>query len=214
MKTLMKYAVLLIVIAVLIIGLLFAYGRGLIPGLAPSYTLNVTIIRDQIQQLSTLTTTRFSYSSLVTTERDMPDFLKLLYGEQQVMVAVGHVTAGIDMTQIKPEDVQFTAGTLSIRLPAPALLDCFLDENATYIAAENTGLFARPASSVDVETRRYAVRQFRTAALENDILGNAQAQAQTAVRAFIELLALPGLTNLQLTITTPDPNAPLPATCA
>lgn len=213
MKTLAKYLFLLVVIAVLVIGILFLYSQGWIPGIQTSYTVNATVIRDRVQQMSTLTTTRYTYSSVVTTERDMPDVLKLLYGEKLVMVAVGYVTAGIDMTQIKSEDVILEGNRLTIRLPAPALQDCFLDEGASYVISRDTGLFARTAPELDESSRRYAIEQFLKEAGEAGILADAQIQAQTAIEQFIALLGNPAIKSVNILVTEPAPDAALPETC-
>jgi hypothetical protein len=213
MKSLLKYLVLLIVIAALVVGILFLYSQGWIPGLQANYTVNATVILDRVQQMSTLTTTRYTFSSLVTTEREMPDILKLLYGEKQVMVAVGYITAGIDMTQIKPEGVIWDGSTLTIRLPPPALQDCFLDESASYVISRDTGLFARPAPNLDESSRRYAIEQFRNGALESGILLEAQTQAQTAVQQFIALVGNPQIRNVNISTSQTSPDAALPATC-
>lgn len=213
MKALVKYLLLLVIITALVIGILFLYSQGWIPGIQTSYSVNATVILDRVQQMSTLTTTRYSYSSVVTTERDMPDVLKLLYGEKLVMVAVGYITAGIDMTRIKPEDVTIAGNTLTVRLPAPALQDCFLDEGASYIISRDTGLFARSAPELDEESRRYAIEQFRNGALESGILLEAQSQAQIAIQQFIALLGNPQITSVNVLTSEPLPDATLPQTC-
>lgn len=211
---LLKPILLLALVAVVVIAVLFAYTRGLIPGLGTTYTVNTTLILDGIQQLSSLTVTRYNYSSTVYTERDMPDFLKFLYGDRQVMVAVGSVTAGIDMNRIQPQDVTWDGEVLSLRLPAPSLQDCFLDDGATYIADQQTGLFARRDPNIDQDTRRYVVGQFRDAALAAEILAQAQTQAEQVIRQFVALVSADAVRRIDITFQPPDPNAPLPDTCA
>jgi hypothetical protein len=211
---LLKPVLLLVLVAGVVIAVLFAYTRGLIPGLGTTYTVNTTIILDGIQQLSSLTVTRYNYSSTVYTERDMPDFLKFLYGDRQVMVAVGSVTAGIDMTRVQPQDVIWDGQVLSLRLPAPTLQDCFLDDGATYIADQQTGLFARRDPNIDQNTRRYVVGQFRDAALAGDILSQAQTQAEQVIRQFVTLVSSDAVRRIDITFQPPDPNAPLPETCS
>lgn len=174
--------------------------------------ITATVMLERIQALSQLTTVRYNYSSLITTERDMPPLLAALYGERQIMVAVGHVNAGIDLSQITPDDIVRDGRTLTITLPPPALQDCFLNEQDSYIVSRDTGVFARPASNLDTEARRYAVEQFRTMALENGILNDVQIQADEVVRSITTLVNEDSIVNI---ITTPpDPDMPLPATCA
>lgn len=209
---LFKLGGLLLLVAGLMLVILFAYSQNWIPFLQPPrLTMNATTILDRVQGLSQLTTTRYSFSSIITTESDMPEWLKPIYGQRQVMVAVGYVTAGVDMRGIQAGDVQVNGETLTLRLPAPALQDCILDEGKTYIAAQDTGLFARPATNVDQETRRYAIQQLRQSALDGSILAEAQAQATTAVTQFANLL---GVQSVQVTFQPAAEETVLPASCA
>lgn len=203
---------LLLLVAVLMLGILFAYGQNWIPFLKPpSLTMNATTILDRVQALSQLTTTRYSFSTIITTESDMPQWLKPIYGQKQVLVAVGYVTAGVDMRGIQAGDVQVNGAALTLRLPAPALQDCILDEGKTYIAAQDTGLFARPATNVDQETRRYAIQQLRQSALDGNILAEAQTQATTAI---IEFAGLLGVQSVQVTFQPAETEVVLPPSCA
>jgi Protein of unknown function (DUF4230) len=203
---------LLLLVALLMLGILFAYSQNWIPFLQPPrLTMNATTILDRVQGLSQLTTTRYSFSTIITTESEMPEWLKPIYGQKQVMVAVGYVTAGVDMRAIQAGDVQVNGAALTLRLPAPALQDCILDEGKTYIAAQDTGLFARPATNVDQETRRYAIQQLRQSALEGNILSEAQTQATTAVTQFVNLL---GVQSVQVTFQPAAEETVFPPSCA
>ncbi|MBI5669669.1 MAG: DUF4230 domain-containing protein [Chloroflexi bacterium] len=100
-SSILKYASLLVIIALVVIGVLFAQQQGMFPWLNNGYRINANIVLERIQDMSLLTTTRFNYSSVVTSERQMPGILGALYGERQVMVAVGYVVAGVDMSKIE-----------------------------------------------------------------------------------------------------------------
>jgi hypothetical protein len=212
-KAILKYAALLIAIAAVVLGILLLFSRGLIPGLQPTTTINATIIRDSVQRLSTLVTTRMNYSSVITSEVDMPEFLRLLYGQRQVLVATGHVTAGIDLTQLQTTDITLSDGAITLRLPPPELLDCFLDEGATYVAAQDTGIFARDLPTMDQDSRRYAVEQFRQQALEGGILAMAQEQAASVIEEFVGLFTGQGVRSITVIHTTPPIEPILPPTC-
>jgi hypothetical protein len=189
--------------------------NGIIGGIQsmfnPPVVITAQTVLDSIQGLSQLTTVRYNYSSLVTSERDMPDVLNLLYGERQVLVAVGHVNAGIDLSQITAGDITQDGSTLIVRLPPPQLQDCFVNEQDSYIAALNTGLFSRSAPELVIEGRRFAVRQFRDRALAEGILEDVQAHTQAVVQQLIETLNPDAA--VRLVITPPDAAAPLPESC-
>ncbi len=211
MKRTLSILLSLIVIVAVILATLYLSSQCILPGTCSNKTtFNATTILNKVQSLSALTTTRYTFSTVITTESDMPDWLKTLYGQKQVMVAVGYITAGIDMKQAKATDVQ-NGESIALTLPAPTLQDCILDENRTYIAALEKGLFAPTNPTLDQQSRQFAIQQLRQAAINGEILTEAQTQAQTAITNFIELVGVP---NVQITFLPTDPNTPLPATCA
>src|SRR5260221_13251225 len=187
------------------------------PGLVSAFTggaspvpLHSTTVLDRVQSVSELVTTRYSYSSVVTSQRDLPGILGALYGDKLLMVAVGHINAGIDMKNITINDIsQAPDGTMTITLRAPHLQDCFLDEQASYVVARDTGIFARPAPNLDQEARRYAVGQFRDLALKADIFADVQTNATLIVGKFVTAL---GVKNVNIVVAPPDPTN-LPDSC-
>lgn len=206
--------VIAIVAAIVSLGVFVAAQQGLIPFLnTASFQNRATIVLDSVERMAVLTTTRFNFSSLVSSEREMPPLLAALYGERQLLVAVGHVTAGIDVAQLDPDDVRVDGSTVNITLPPAVLQDCFLNESASYVVQRDTGIFARSAPDLEGQARQYAVAQFRQQAIDEGILTTASAQAQTAIAEFIRLLQLPGVTTINVSVSPPDPAAPLPPSC-
>jgi len=167
-------------------------------------------VLDRIQTLSDVVTTRYNYSSLVESQRDMPGLLNALYGDKLLMVAVGHINAGIDMTKVTASSITRQGDLMTIRLPPPQLLDCFLDEKASYVVSRDTGLFAKPAPNLDQEARRYAISQFRDMAINADIYSEVQTHAQTVVQDLVTSL---GIKQVTVQTSPPDPNLPLPDSC-
>ena len=211
MKRILSLILTLVVILAVVLATLYLATQCILPGVCTSKpAFNATTLLTKIQSLSSLTTTRYTYSTIITTETDMPDLLKVLYGQKQVMVAVGYITAGVDMKQATASDVQ-SGQSLTLSLPAPALQDCILDEGKTYIASLDKGIFAPASPTLDQDARRFAVQQLRQSAVNSEILTEAQKQAQTALTDFINLVGVP---NVQINFQAADPNTPLPASCA
>ncbi len=177
----------------------------------PTYDVTGTVVLERIQALSQLTTTRYNYSSIITSERELPPILAGLYGDSLVLVAVGHVVAGVDLSQLDAEDVRVSGNVIDVTLPPPTLFDCFLNESQSYIVERSTGLFAAPAPELDASARRFAVQQFRNSALNEGILEAAQQQAEQVIIELFQL-SLPEAT-VNITPTAPDPQAPFPPSC-
>jgi len=168
---------------------------------------------EPIQALSELTTTRYNYANIVSSQSDMPAVLARLYGESLVMVAVGHIEAGVNINEITTEDLTFDAesGVLTLRLPAPTLQSCFLNENESYVAERRTGLFARPSPDLDSDSRRFALRQFRDQALEEGILEETANEAEAVMREFLSVV-VPDVP-IQIEMAPIDLSTQLPDTC-
>lgn len=210
MKRLIAIFTTLITIIVVVIVTLLLATQCVLPGIcAAKTTFNATTILNKVQNLSSLTTTRYSFSTMITVQTDMPSLLQTLYGQKQIMVAVGYITAGIDMTQAQIQNTAAGDG-FTLTLPAPTLQDCILDEGKTYIAAMEQGIFAPSNPTIDQESRRFAVQQLRQSAIDGNILAEAQTQAQVAVGDFLELVGVP---NVQITFAPASPNTPLPESC-
>lgn len=176
-------------------------------------TFSAASVLENIRELSQLTTVRYNYSTLVTSERDMPAALKLLYGERLMLVAGGHVDAGIDLSRLAPEDFNLSGGVLTVTLPPPELLNCVLNERATYTFSRDTGIFNRSEPNIETEARRYAVQQFRIMALEGGILEEVQQQSADVLRRLLEMAAGEQVSRVVVRPSPPDPAAPLPETC-
>lgn len=207
------FLILLALVAVFALGIILGPTTQNLFGLISERRLNATIILDKVQQLSILTTARYNFSTVVTSQRDMPAPLQLLYGERLALVAVGHVTAGVDLTALAAGDISLTAGTLRVSLPAAAIQDCFLDENASYVIERDTGLFNRGVADLESTARQYAVDQFKQFALNEGILTTAETQARTAIQQVIGLAESENIQTVEVTFKPADPAAPLPASC-
>lgn len=180
-------------------------------------TRNITIpIVERLEQLSELKSVRYNFSNIVQSKVEMPDVLAGLYGDSLVLIAVGHIEAGIDLAQLTSEDiiVDNETNTITVNLPAPQLLTCFLDTQLSQIIERSTGVFAQPSVSLDNESRIFALRQFRDLALENGILADAAIEGESTLRQLVTFLeGDDSSVNLVINVAEPDLSAPYPDTC-
>src|SRR5437660_5215265 len=130
----------------IIVGLVLAIVAGMalfigllwvrLPGRsAPPKIQNTTTILQQIQTLSELVTVKYVLEKVVILE-DIK-----WYGENRVLlVAHGVVKAGVDLQEIKPEDVRVEDKRVIVRLPRAKITDVYLDEHETRGVDRTTGL--------------------------------------------------------------------------
>jgi Protein of unknown function (DUF4230) len=144
----------------------------------------------------------------------MPPLLASLYGDNIVMIAVGHIEAGIDLAQLTQDDLTLDGNTLMITLPAPQILSCYLDEQQTEVVERNRGIFAPTGVQLDNAVRRFALSQFVDIALEDGILLDAADEGEQTLRQLVTFV-LEEDTEIELVFTfaEADPSTPLPETC-
>ncbi|MGJ3241107.1 MAG: DUF4230 domain-containing protein [Anaerolineae bacterium] len=170
---------------------------------------------ERVRAVSQLTTTEFNYAEVITGQREMPAWLSALYGDNVIMVAVGTITAGIDISQITEEDIQYdpVASTLTVTLPAPSLQTCFIDETQSYVVQRNVGFFGQPMVEMEDTVRDRALAYYRDTALEEGILTQAITDLETGLGDLLSVLVsdenIPIIINFE-----PQPADPLyPPTC-
>jgi len=186
---------------------------NLVHGETVTRSITVPIV-ERIQNLKELKTVRYNFSNIVQSEVEMPALLAGLYGDNIVMIAVGHIEAGIDLALLTADDLTLTEDTLTITLPAPYILSCYLDEQQSQIVERNRGVFASTGVQLDNAVRRFALEQFIEMALEDGILDDAATEGEVTIRQLVEFgLGDDSEVDLVFTFTEADPDTPLPDTC-
>jgi hypothetical protein len=176
-------------------------------------TINVESVLTDVQQLAQLTSIRYTYENRITAARDVPALLAIAYGQELTMDAVGYVNAGVDLSTMTTDDITVANGVLQVVLPPAQLQDCFFNENLSQIVTQRSAMFAQYPEDLQIAARRIAIDRFRNSALENGILEDARAQAETAVGSLLSLAAPVTVTEIRVTSRPYDVNAPLPPTC-
>jgi hypothetical protein len=107
-----------------------------------------------------------------------------------LLVAVGDVVAGVDLSKLRDSDVTVdpSTRTLHVRLPAAEVTSATLDEHATHVYSRTTDLLAVRNEQLEGEARRKAEEQMRAAAVEEGILDRARASADRTLRALLRSL--------------------------
>ncbi|MGD0750986.1 MAG: DUF4230 domain-containing protein [Anaerolineales bacterium] len=146
----------------------------------------VTII-NQVQALARLETIRYTVEKVITAQTNQ-GVLAPLFGDRLLFVAHGYVIAGIDMSKIKPEDLWLDGTVLNVRLPAAEVLVSTVDNDKSYVYDRQTGLFAKGDSNLETQARQVAEQEISQSALDDGIIDQAMANAQTYLRWFFETL--------------------------
>jgi hypothetical protein len=171
----------------------FLLGRTAAPGEGPS-SLElkarpgvVTAIRD----VARLDSTSFHVEKVV----EARDAQSRLWGLVQandalLLVAVGDVVAGVDLSKVGDGDVQVDpqARTARVRLPPPEVVSSTLDERATHVYSRSIDVLAERNEQLEGSARRLAEEQMRKEAVQAGILERARASADRTLRALLRSL--------------------------
>ena len=145
---------------------------------------------EKIQGLNRLESVVYSLDTVVEGARSSAVLPDVLAGDKILMIVHGQAIAGVDMSQIKPEDVQITetAGERSIRLTLPAsqVFVTAIDNAHTRVYSRDTGLFVAADPNLESDTRAKAQQQLQQAALADGILDAATRNARATIVAMLE----------------------------
>jgi hypothetical protein len=105
-----------------------------------------------------------------------------------LLLAHGIVKAGIDLHELKPDDVKISGQRVTLRLPPPRIMDAYLDDSKTEIIERTTGMLRQFDKDLEQNARRQAVDDIRRAARLSGILNDARERARQQLEVFFRQL--------------------------
>src|SRR5881396_4333677 len=166
----------------LFIALLFVRPPAI--GAPPKIQSTATIVQ-QVQTLSELVTVKYVLEKVV-----ILDDIKW-YGENRVLlVAHGIIKAGVDLQEIKPEDVRVEDKKVVVKLPPARITDVYLDDKKTRVVDRTTGLLRAFDKDLEQSARRQAVEDLSISARSNGINRDAEERARLQLTNLFHQLGL------------------------
>lgn len=160
-----------------------------IVGRTNTYDTSVPAIVQRIQRLSRLETVVYSLDTIVEGSRSSAVLPDLLAGDRILLVVHGQAIAGIDLAQLKPEDVRITdkdgSRTIHVTLPPSQLFHTTLDNQHTRVYARSTGILVPVDQNLESETRAKAEQQLQQTALGDGILDAASKNARATITTLL-----------------------------
>jgi hypothetical protein len=145
---------------------------------------------NEVRALARLETIQYSVEKVITGETGGGTF-QALFGDKILFVGHGTVIAGIDMEKLQPEDMRFENGVLTVKLPPAEIFIAALDNEKSYVYDRETGVLAKPDVNLETLVRQRAEEEIRTAAINDGILEQAQANAEAYLFKFFAALGYP-----------------------
>ncbi len=114
-----------------------------------------------------------------------------LGGDTLTFLATGDVIAGIDLSQLKQEDIRRDLdGTIVVRLPASQVLVTRLDNRESHVINRKTGLFRRADVNMEGRARQFAETGIRNEAVNKGILTLASQNAEVKVAELLHMFGV------------------------
>lgn len=125
-------------------------------------------------------------------------------GDELTLFAAGDVIAGLDLSQLKIEDVTRDAdGTVVVKLPASQILVTRIDNRQTRVLNRKTGIFRHADMNLESRARQYAEQGIRNEAVSKGVLNLASQNAEIKVA---ELLHTFGFQKVRCEAGTASPS--------
>lgn len=148
---------------------------------------DASIIVNQIQDVARLETAIVDMEKMIQADRNS-DALFGALGESMIFVANGTVVAGIDFEEMEEGDIKVVdPDTVWIHLPEAHIFDDLpvLNEEESYVADRDTGIFTRADPELETEVRRIAAQTIREEALNTGIIETAEQNAEIFIENFM-----------------------------
>ena len=156
-----------------------------VTGRSTTFDTSVPAVVAKIQHLSRLETVVYSLDTVVEGAHTSPVLPDLLAGDRILLIVHGQSVAGIDLAQLRPEDVRIDGQSIHMTLPASQIFSTALDNQHTRVYARSTGLLVPADQNLETDTRARAEAQLQKAALDDGILDAARKSARATVTTLL-----------------------------
>jgi len=149
-------------------------------------TLDIATLVTQVRELNRLETASMRVIHVGTVRQTYKMVPDALGGDEITFLAQGDVIAGVDLSQLKPDDLwRSSDGTVNLRLPPAHILVSRVDNEGSRVLTRKTGMLRRADIDLETRARQHAETNIRAEAVKKGILPLA---AKNAEKKLAELL--------------------------
>ena len=157
-------------------------------GAAAQMLDSATVVKE-VRSLNELVTVKYGIEKVVGMKEE-----KSPVGAESILLLVqGKVLAGVDLADLKPDDVIVSRGVVNIRLSPPHIQEAFLDEKNTKVWDRGITWWTpwvSPDIDLEHKARLQALEDIKRAALDMGILKEAQRNAETDIRGILQAFGI------------------------
>ncbi|HVE72953.1 MAG TPA: DUF4230 domain-containing protein [Thermoanaerobaculia bacterium] len=134
--------------------------------------IDIATLVTQVRELNRLETASMRVMHVGTVSQSYKMVPNALAADELTFLATGDVIAGIDLAQLKPNDVwRSPDGTINVRLPDAQVLVTRVDNQESRVLSRKTGVLRRRDVDLETRARQHAEKNIREEALKRNILG-------------------------------------------
>ena len=166
-----------------------------------------TLVVRQIRGASELTTAVFTMEAVVPTRQDRRLGGYTVGATTLLYIAYGEVRAGVDLKDLKADDVQIVNDTIQLKLPPPRILDSKIDVNRSSVYDYDRGFLGLgPDVAPQLQTlaQQETLKKIVSAACSQGVLAQANDRAELVVE---KLLNTAGYKQVEVKTQSPPPGA-------
>jgi hypothetical protein len=160
-----------------------------ITGRPTTFDTTAPTVVQKIQRLNRLETVVYSIDTVVEGSKSSAVLPDLLAGDRLLLVVHGQSIAGIDLSQLKSEDVRITdkdgGQSIHVTLPPSQLFVTNIDNHHTRVYMRSTGVLVPADPNLETETRARAEQQLQASALADGILDTASKNARATITTLL-----------------------------
>ena len=133
--------------------------------------IDITSLVTQVRELNRLETTSMHVMHVGTIKQSYRLVPNAIAGDELTFLAEGEVIAGIDLAQLKPEDVwRSPDGTVNVRLPRAQVLVTRVDNTKSRVLTRSTGVLRRQDVDLETRARQHAEKNIHDEAVKRGVL--------------------------------------------
>lgn len=166
--------------------------------------IDISAVVTRVRALNRLETASMHVVHVSTITQSYDLIPNAFAGDELTLFAAGDVIAGLDLSQLKLEDVRRDAdGTVVVTLPPSQVLVTRIDNRESRVLNRKTGLFRHADVNLESRARQYAEQSIRNEAVNKGILNLASQNAEIKVA---ELLHTFGFQRVRCEAATASPS--------
>lgn len=157
----------------------------LIAGRSATSDTTVPAIVEKIQHFNRIETAVYSLDTVIEGDRSSVIPAEALGGDHVLLLVHGESIGGVDLTQLKPEDVRIDGDSIHVTLPTSQLFATTVDVRKTRVFIGPNGTLMPVNLNFDPDARAKAQDKLQQTALADGLLDAARKNARATITTLL-----------------------------